>query len=283
MFLESFSFWESGDGKGRVDVHFSYKNRKCLAWVENGNNLLSPMEFAAALSGGFKSEGCIPNSTVRLLETAVAELDKKDFPLPVAMRNVHCVDFEEVTVDSPAETIVCKVRETWISPVVDSITKKRVDQWLEANPSFRSPVVSELKREVTAESGAARMIGPVNKRMRKVVVTTQKDLCSSRAVELMQEQTIRQLDFQQLNGDFTPVAAFQEAELAKRNGLAYAVKRPDRRPAIPQRIAKKLDDMVRSNSRQNNTVTILTSILDDSSITVSALQESRLKMRMLKL
>ena len=58
-FVGSFSFQVSGDGKGRVDVQFSYKNRKCVAWVEKQNDLLTPWDFAAALSGGFKAQGCI--------------------------------------------------------------------------------------------------------------------------------------------------------------------------------------------------------------------------------
>jgi len=47
--VASFSFWESGDGKGPIEVHFSYKNRKVESWIDSGLQLKTSQKLSLVM------------------------------------------------------------------------------------------------------------------------------------------------------------------------------------------------------------------------------------------
>ena len=248
VMVASFSFWESGDGKGPIDVHFSYKNRKVEAYVDAGNDLLTPDDFYKALSGNGNPDACIKNSTVRLVDTASFAVKDADFSVQLSIRKLHCLDFFDADEPNGKE---CEVRLNWLAaPVV--IIRKTIDEFATANPNFVSPVKSPVLSETTSSQSDTAVIGPALKRVRKLAETSLQRLTIERIQEAMNFETKLQVEFQQANGVFAPITDKQMEliNVINEQGVdSYADKICDRRPPMPAHIDKKLDQLVSKISR----------------------------------
>lgn len=243
IFISSFSFWESGDGKGRIDVHFSYKNRKCSAWVDAGNDLLTPEDFAKALSGGLDPMCCIKNSTVRLVETGKLDTETASFEMGMSVRIMHCLDFERKKDQPTDQDVECRVRSSWISPALD-ITKKKVDDFLVNHSAFKSLVISEVKHQVTSANAVRMSIGPAFKRTRRHEETPLQVVaadCVSRAMRL---ETEKQTAYQQLSGTYAPMDAKLRGVLDLSGCVVLCSESTGSPSRDASRIDRKLDEMV---------------------------------------
>ena len=70
VFVRSWNYSESGEGKGPVDVHFSYLNMFVRLRLDSGHNVTTPDEYYLALTRGEKADRCMANTTTKLVKVA---------------------------------------------------------------------------------------------------------------------------------------------------------------------------------------------------------------------
>jgi len=125
-----------------------------------------------------------------------------DFNAQLSIRRLHCLDF---FTDGDGPSKECEVRLNWMTNAV-IITRKDIDDFASANPTFASPIKSRVRRETTSSHSDSTIIGPAMKRVRKRAETSLQSLAAGRIQGAMNFELKLLMEFQQANGQVSPIA-----------------------------------------------------------------------------
>ena len=111
VFVRSWNYSESGEGKGPVDVHFSYLNMFVRKQLDGGKDVTMLEEYYDTLTRNGRREQLMANTTTMLVDVVASQMPKKtlsgqDWPTP---RTMHRIEFVPLEKDAPDDATIATV------------------------------------------------------------------------------------------------------------------------------------------------------------------------------